>query len=125
MQGDMDRGKVSRGREGNRNSEHMEAISNSRRKCGTISTKIATVKNKDWRILDNKEDIKQRWKQNYEELYNNVNPVDRTVLEELPVCNEHEKKHDLRPSPHNFLLPLRDDTNYILWTLFRWLRPNP
>ena len=93
--------------------------------CGTISTKIAMVKTKEGRILDNKEVIKQRWNQHYEELYNNWNPVDRTVLEELPVCNEHEKKHDLRPSPHNFLLPLRDDTNYILRTLFRWLRPNP
>jgi len=33
-------------------------------------------------------------------------------------------KYDLRPSLHNFLLPLRDDTNYIPLTLFRWLRPN-
>ena len=30
--------------------------------CGTTSTKIATVKNREGRILDNKEEIKQRWK---------------------------------------------------------------
>jgi len=59
--------------------------------CGTISTKIATVKNKESTILDNKEEIKQRWKQHYEVLYNNRNPVARAVLEELPVCNEHER----------------------------------
>ena len=34
------------------------------------------------------------------------------------------RKYDLRPSPLNFLLPLRDDTNYIPRIRFRWLRPN-
>src|SRR6218665_385443 len=42
-----------------------------------------------------------------------------------PLCPPvNIRKYDLRPSPHNFLLPLRDDTNYIPRTLFRWLRPN-
>src|SRR6218665_3684003 len=45
-----------------------------------------------------------------------------------PLCPPvNIRKYDLRLSPHNFLLPLRDDTNhmYIPRTLFRWLRPNP
>src|SRR6218665_3402332 len=33
-------------------------------------------------------------------------------------------KYDLRPRPHNFLLPLRDNTNYIPRTLLRLLRPS-
>src|SRR6218665_1618577 len=42
-----------------------------------------------------------------------------------PLCPPvNIRKYDLRPSPHNFLLPLRDDTHYIPRTLFRWLRPN-
>src|SRR6218665_1194946 len=42
-----------------------------------------------------------------------------------PLCPPvNIRKYDLRPSQHNFLLPLRDDTNYIPRTLFRWLRPN-
>src|SRR6218665_2844985 len=42
-----------------------------------------------------------------------------------PLCPPvNIRKYDLRPSPHHFLLPLRDDTNYIPRTLFRWLRPN-
>src|SRR6218665_3716713 len=94
----MDRGKMSGGGEGNRNSEHREVISNSRGNIGTTSTKIATVKNKEGRILDNKKESKQRWKQHYEELYNNGNSVVRTVLEELPACNEHEKMLDIMES---------------------------
>jgi len=43
-----------------------------------------------------------------------------------PLCPPvNIRKYDLRPSPHNFLLPLRDDINYIPRILFRWLRPNP
>ena len=54
-----------------------------------------------------------------------------------PLCPPvNIRKYDLRPSPHNFLLSLRDDTNlglicnispstnYITLTLFRCLRPN-
>ena len=42
-----------------------------------------------------------------------------------PLCPPvNIRKYDLRPSPHDFLLPLRDDTNYIPRALFRWLRPN-
>jgi len=66
--------------------------------CGTINIKITTVKNKEGRILDNTEEIKQRWRQHYEELYNNGNRVDRGVLKELPVCNEHEKMLDVMES---------------------------
>src|SRR5688572_19342771 len=59
--------------------------------CGTGIVRLATVKNKEGKILDSKEEIKQRWKQHYEELYNSGNPVDRTVLEEIPVNNKQER----------------------------------
>jgi len=59
--------------------------------CGAGTARLATVKNKEGKPLDNKAEIKQRWKQHYEELYNSGNPVDRTVLEELPVNNKQER----------------------------------
>jgi len=43
-----------------------------------------------------------------------------------PLCPPIKiQKYDLRPRPHNFLLPVVDDTNYIPRTLLRWLIPNP
>jgi len=52
---------------------------------GTVDARLATVKNKNWKPLDNKRDFK-KWKQHYDELYRN--PVDGTVLEELTVSNK-------------------------------------
>ena len=63
--------------------------------CGTTNARMATVKGKDGKQLNSKVEIKQRWKQHYEELYNDGNPVDRTVLEELPVINSHEQMPDI------------------------------
>ena len=52
--------------------------------------------------------------------------IDREIHVLRPLCPPvNIRKYDLRPSPHNFLLPLRDDTKYIPRTLLRWLRPNP
>src|SRR3984885_12289194 len=63
--------------------------------CGTANTRLITVKSKEGKLLNDKTEIKQRWKQYYEELYNNGNPVDRTVIKELPICNEHEKMESI------------------------------
>src|SRR6218665_434550 len=63
--------------------------------CGTVNTRLASVKNKEGKPLDNKREIKERWKQRYEELYNEGNPVDDTVLEELPASNGHEQMLDI------------------------------
>ena len=38
--------------------------------CGTINVRLATVRNKEGILLDSKPEIKQRWKQYYEGLYN-------------------------------------------------------
>ena len=45
--------------------------------------------------LDNKREIKEGWKQHYEKLYNEGNPVDDTVLDELPAFNGHEQMLDI------------------------------
>lgn len=63
--------------------------------CGTFSPRLATIKDKNGKILDDKKDIKSRWKQHYEELYNESNPVDSTVLNELPTSNKHECMEDI------------------------------
>ena len=36
---------------------------------------MQTVKNKQGTVLTEAEDVKNRWKENYQELYNNQNPV--------------------------------------------------
>ena len=42
-----------------------------------------------------------------------------------PLCPPtNSRKYELRPRLHNFLLPPKDDTNYIPQTLLRLLRPN-
>ena len=66
--------------------------------CGSNITKLTSIKNKEGKTLENREEIKQRWKQHYEEMYNNGNPVDRTVLEELPIGNKHEQMMDILES---------------------------
>jgi len=66
--------------------------------CGSNITKLASIKNKEGRTLDDREEIKQRWKQHYEEMYNNGNPVDRTVLEELPIGNKQEQMMNILES---------------------------
>src|ERR1700733_229235 len=63
--------------------------------CGSANTRLITVKSKEGKLLNDKKEIKQRWKQYYEELYNNGNPVDRTVIKELPIWNEHEKMESI------------------------------
>src|SRR3984885_5551804 len=66
--------------------------------CGTTNTRLITVNSKEVKTLENKEEIKQRWKQHYEEIYNEGNPVDRTVLEELPVNNKEEQMMNIMRS---------------------------
>src|SRR6218665_1314285 len=63
--------------------------------CGTVNTRLASMKNKEGKPLDNQREIKERWKQHYEDLYNEGNPADDTVLEELPASNGHEQMLDI------------------------------
>lgn len=62
--------------------------------CGTFVPKLPTVKSKAGETLAEKEQIKGRWKEYYEGLYNEQNPVDETVLDELPPTNTAEHMDD-------------------------------
>ena len=62
--------------------------------CGTFVPKLTTVKSKAGETLAEKEQIKGRWKEYYEGLYNEQNPVDETVLDELPPTNTTEHMDD-------------------------------
>lgn len=48
------------------------------------TTRMQTVKNKNGDILTEAEDVKERWKENFKELYNNQNPIDRTFTDSIP-----------------------------------------
>src|SRR3984885_7608136 len=63
--------------------------------CGNDNPKSATVKDKEGKVLEDKADIKNRWKEYYETLYNEENPVDSTVLDEIPSSNSHEHMEDI------------------------------
>ena len=44
---------------------------------------MRSVKNKDGEVLTDDERIKDRWKENYEDLYNQPNPKDTSILQIL------------------------------------------
>ena len=62
--------------------------------CGSFTPKLPTVKDKVVNVLEEKERIREWWKEHFEELYNTQNPVDITLLAELPVSNTHEILND-------------------------------
>ena len=53
---------------------------------GTKSTSIRSVKNKDGEVLKDDERIKDRWKENHEDLYNQ--PTQRILINNKPFENE-------------------------------------
>ena len=55
--------------------------------CGNACTKTAAIKDKDGKLLESRTAIKDRWKEYFEKLYNETNPVDKTILLEMPPCN--------------------------------------
>jgi len=59
--------------------------------CGTFTPKLPTVNNNTGKTLDHKTQIKARWKQHFEGLNNEHNPVDKNIPNELPTANGHEK----------------------------------
>ena len=52
------------------------------------------MKSKAGETLAEKDQIKTRWKEYYEELYNEQNPVDEAVIDELPTTNAAEHMDD-------------------------------
>ena len=52
-----------------------------------------------WEAIGQCSRYQNRWQQCYEDVYNERNPVDNTVLDELPSNNEHEHMWRHRPKP--------------------------
>ena len=62
---------------------------------GEFQAKLSTVKDENGKKLDNKEEIRNRWKRHFDSLYNEQNPVDVTVLTELPATNKQEHMENI------------------------------
>jgi hypothetical protein len=58
--------------------------------CSVYCAKMSTVKNKTGQMIDEKTKTKNRWKEYCQELYNEQNPVDTTILGDLPFTNSAE-----------------------------------
>ena len=54
------------------------------------SPKLINIQDKSGKLLDNTADIARRWKEHFEELYNIQNPVDKSVLAQLPSTTTDE-----------------------------------
>ena len=59
--------------------------------CGTMSTGSSIIRNKDGEKIEDREEIRDRWREHFEELYNEKNPTDVTVLEEMPQNNNQDR----------------------------------
>ncbi|XP_072033136.1 uncharacterized protein [Amphiura filiformis] len=58
------------------------------------SIKMQTVRSKDGQVLTDLSDVKDRWKENYEELYNNKNYVNVDAIQ-IPEMPKLENKPDI------------------------------
>ena len=58
---------------------------------GEVTCKSLPVADKDGKLLQEKEAIKERWKEHFKGLYNTMNPVDEGVLAEIPSTNMTEE----------------------------------
>ena len=54
-----------------------------RKITGKDSARISVVKDRDGRVITEGEKVRERWKEYFQQLYNDPNPVDRTILQEL------------------------------------------
>ena len=52
---------------------------------------IRTIKSANGKILSDPENVNSRWKDYFEALYNDSNPVDESVLSEIPSENRSER----------------------------------
>ena len=50
---------------------------------GKVASRIAVVKDKDGKVITEGGKVRERWKEYFQQLYNDPNPVDRTILREL------------------------------------------
>ena len=59
------------------------------------TTRMQTVKSKEGEVLNELQDVKNRWKENYEELYNNHNPVNKEMTDGIPQMPSYEEEPDI------------------------------
>ena len=59
------------------------------------TTRMQTVKSKEGEVLTELQDVKNRWKENYEELYNNQNPVNKEMTDGIPQMPSYEEEPDI------------------------------
>ena len=59
------------------------------------TTRMQTVKSKEGEVLTELQDVKNRWKENYEELYNNHNPVNKEMTDGIPQMPSYEEEPDI------------------------------
>ena len=57
--------------------------------------KMQTVKNKEGQVLTEMEDVKRRWQESYEELYNSKNPINKEVADEIPQMPDMEQEPEI------------------------------
>ena len=56
---------------------------------------MQTVKSKDGQVLTEIEDVKRRWKESYEELYNNQNPINKDATEGIAQMTSMEEEPEI------------------------------
>ena len=59
------------------------------------SKKILTIKGKDGKTLTELEEVKTRWKENYEELYNKRNPADEETANSIPQIHNTDQEPEI------------------------------
>ena len=78
---------VEESRKQNKSREVYESI---RKLTGKITNKTSVIKDRDGTMITDAEKVKTRWKQYFEELYNDPNPVDESFLNNLD-CNSDDE----------------------------------
>ena len=59
------------------------------------ATRMQSVKSKEGEILNELVDVKSRWEENYEELYNTQNHVDKEMADGIPQMPSFEEEPDI------------------------------
>ena len=59
------------------------------------TTRMQTVKSKDGTVLTELQDVKNRWKENYKELYNSQNPINQEMVDSIPQMPDCEEEPEI------------------------------
>jgi len=63
----------------------IEICDGVRRITGKRAPKVRVIKDKNGKVLTNQEQVKNRWREHFQELYNPQTVTDQSVLMEMPV----------------------------------------